>query len=575
MEPSNGVFFAHVVFNMTLALIRRELARFLESPNAEVLVLRGKWGVGKSFSWNRILQDAKDRNAISRSRYAYLSLFGITSLSELKYSLFEQSIDCKLIGKQPSMETFKENTADIAMSVGRKAWRLASLTSFAKDASPALDALAFFSIRNTLVCLDDLERRSESLSARDILGLVSFLKEQRNCKVVILLNADEDGQEEFEKYREKVVDIELLYAPTADECSEIAFGNYPDYACSIALLSKKLNITNIRTLKKIERFIQLVEPHLNGMEQELFSDAIFLLVLLGWCHLKAGDNSIPDLGYVEGIGYKLLGVGAAEEVSANEKQWNGILQEYGFRFMDEFGGALADIVRSGYVDLESFSTIASVRNSQIVASKATQSFSHAWESYHGNFDNNQEIVVGTLYASFKENVRQITPLGLNGIVQLFRELGEEDKADELIAIYLEERGEDPELFNMKKISFAERVSDQKIRAAFDEKYHASVAQEDPREILKRIASSKDWSPEDELVLADLSSEVFYEIFKTESGSHLSSVVNACLQFGQFANASERQKHIAELAIEALRRIGKESGINALRVRSFGVYPNGV
>ncbi len=560
---------------MTLALIRRELARFLESPNAEVLVLRGKWGVGKTFGWNRILQEAQRRNAISRNRYVYLSLFGITSLSELKYSLFEQSIDCKLIGKQPSIETFKENTADIAMTVGRKAWRLASLTSFTKDASPALDALAFFSIRDTLICLDDLERRSQTLAARDILGLVSFLKEQRNCKVVILLNADEDGLDEFEKYREKVVDVELIYAPTAGECSEIAFGNDSSLVFSIGNLSKKLNITNIRTLKKIERLIRLVEPLVNGMEQELLNDAVYLLVLLGWCHYRAGDNSIPELAYVEEIGYKLMGIGAAEEISQHEKQWNGILQDYGLRYMDEFGGALADIVKSGYVDADRFIPLATTRNSQIIASKASQSFAQAWESYHDSFDDNQHIVVDTLCASFKANVRQVTPLGLNGMVQLFRELGEEEKADELISIYLEERKEEPELFNMNRLSFAERVTDQKIRSAFEERYHASIAQEEPREILIRLASTKNWSPEDELILAETSSDTFYKIFKSQSGSHLSSMVNACLQFGRFSNSSERQKQIAESATEALRRIGKECQINTLRIRSFGINPDGV
>ena len=177
--------------------------------------------------------------------------------------------------------------------------------------------------------------------------------------------------------------------------------------------------------------------------------------------------------------------------------------------------------------------------------------------------------------SLKENLRQITPLGLNGLVQFFRELDEEEKADELIALYLEGRKEEAELFNMKRISFAERVTDQKIRAAFEEKYHASVLQEEPRVILKRIASSNDWSLEDELILADTSAEAYYHIFKTESGSHLSSMVNACLKFGRFSNASERQKRISERTKEALSRIGEESKINALRVRSFGIYPEGV
>lgn len=262
---------------MTLALVRNELNRFLKEPEAEVLALRGKWGVGKTYSWNRILEDANRCNEISRERYAYLSLFGISSLDELRFSLFEQSIDRQLIGKQPTLATFRDNAAQLSLSLGRRAWKLASSTPFMKSVSPALEAVSFFSIRDTLICLDDLERRSKSLSARDVLGLVSLLKEQRNCKVVLLLNDGEDGLEEFEKYREKVVDVELLFAPTAKECSEVAFVGADPLYQSIGELSQKLEITNIRTLKKIERLVRLVEPKLGGLEPEaVASDRAFV-----------------------------------------------------------------------------------------------------------------------------------------------------------------------------------------------------------------------------------------------------------------------------------------------------------
>jgi hypothetical protein len=266
---------------MTLSHVRKELNRFLAEADAEVLALRGKWGVGKTFSWNRILEEANRGGPICRQRYAYLSLFGISSLAELKFSLFEQSIDRQLIGKQPTLATFQDNAAQLSFSLGRKAWRLAISTPYMKSVSPALEAVSFFSVRDTLICLDDLERRSESLSARDVLGLVSLLKEQRNCKIVLLLNDGEDGLEDFEKYREKVVDVELLFDPTAAECAEIAFDNAEPLYQSIGELSQKLDITNIRTLKKIERLVRLVRHKLNNLEPEVVRQIVHSLVLYG------------------------------------------------------------------------------------------------------------------------------------------------------------------------------------------------------------------------------------------------------------------------------------------------------
>lgn len=555
---------------MTFALVRNELNRFLKAPDAEVLALRGKWGVGKTYSWNRILEEANRNDAISRNRYAYLSLFGIGSLDELKFSLFEQSVDRKLIGKEPTLATFRDNTSQLSMSLGRKAWKLVSSTLFMKSVSPALEVVSFFTIRDTLICLDDLERRSESLSGRDILGLVSLLKEQRNCKIVMLLNDGEAGLEDFEKYSEKVVDVELLFDPTAKECADIAFaGQVPLYR-SIGELSQKLNITNIRTLKKIERLIRLVEANFGALEPELFHQIVHSLVLYGWCHYRAGDDSIPPLDYVQKIGYALHGIGEKDDVPELERAWNAKLQDYGYTITDELDDVLANAVRTGYVIDAEFKKAASKKNAQIIGEKATGSFTQAWRTYHDSFENNQENVVSTLYESFKANAKYITPVNLDGTVRLFRELGEDEKADEIIEIYLKVRSDEPELFNLDDYSFASNISDKKIREAFEKAYEGSVVQEDPRDVLLRLAGKNGWNEKDEIVLASTTPDEYYELFKSESGKHLSDIVNVCMKFGQFSNASERQKQIAENAKEALIWISKESAVNKLRVRKFGI-----
>jgi hypothetical protein len=555
---------------MTLSLVRKELNRFLAEADAEVLALRGKWGVGKTFSWNRILEEANRSGPICRQRYAYLSLFGISSLAELKFSLFEQSIDRQLIGKQPTLATFQDNAAQLSFSLGRKAWRLAISTPYMKSVSPALEAVSFFSVRDTLICLDDLERRSESLSARDVLGLVSLLKEQRNCKIVFLLNDGEDGLEDFEKYREKVVDVELLFDPTAEECAEIAFDSAEPLYQSIGELSQKLNITNIRTLKKIERLVRLVKHKLNNLEPEVVRQIVHSLVLYGWCHYRAGDPSIPPLDYVQKIGYALFGLGEKENISDDKKAWHSKLQNYGYQVTDELDEILARAVKTGYIVDADFDKAAEEKNLQIVAAKATGSFTDAWRTYHDSFDNNQDNVISALHESFKVNAKYITPLNLNGTVQLFRELGEDEKAEELIESFIKARASESEIFNLSGYPLAGEITDKKVRDAFDKAYEGASIRESPKQVLMRLSDSNGWSHQDEIVLAETTVDEYYELFKTESGDHLTEMVNACLRFGRFSNANERQKQIAENAVKALTRIGKESAINALRVRKFGI-----
>ncbi|MBR0839452.1 hypothetical protein JQ607_04525 [Bradyrhizobium liaoningense] len=51
-------------------------------------------------------------------------------------------------------------------------------------------------------------------------GLISYLREQRGCKAVFLLNRaqlDDAGQKQFDDYFEKVIDPQLVLAPTSQE----------------------------------------------------------------------------------------------------------------------------------------------------------------------------------------------------------------------------------------------------------------------------------------------------------------------------------------------------------------------
>lgn len=163
--------------------VTREIVRFLESSKPEVLALRGAWGVGKTYLWNKLLEQTKA--TIGLKKYAYVSLFGLQNLNELKYSIYENTIDTKDVGIEPSLKTLQTNTDFVVKSFGTQ---LISVISRFKGASATLEAISFLAVRDRIVCIDDLERRGSNLRIIDVLGLVSYLTERRGCKVVMILN---------------------------------------------------------------------------------------------------------------------------------------------------------------------------------------------------------------------------------------------------------------------------------------------------------------------------------------------------------------------------------------------------
>ena len=117
---------------------------------------------------------------------------------------------------------------DRLKSYGREAAKkISKYGSYAKV--PYLDAyvqnlaggfryLVSETISNTLICIDDLERKGKHLRTADIMGVVSQLKEAKRCKVIFIMNVDElpeDDKKEFETYFEKVVDAVVEFQPTA------------------------------------------------------------------------------------------------------------------------------------------------------------------------------------------------------------------------------------------------------------------------------------------------------------------------------------------------------------------------
>jgi len=557
---------------MSIHIVKKQIELFLSTNTPEVIAIKGAWGVGKTFSWNKFLLEARKSKRINLQRYSYVSLFGVDSLEELKFMLFQNVVQKDLVGTEPNIETFKSSADSIVESLGRKSMHLLGGIPLLKNFSPVIKSLSFLSLQKTLICIDDFERKGKNLSARDVMGLISVLKEQKACKVAIILNDESlegDNKSQYQKFREKVIDLELAFKPTPEECADIALDAKEGYQKLLIDFTVALGIDNIRIIMKVKRLAKLIMPLLSNHEIELTQQALQSLTLFAWCFYSSNEE-VPDFEYVKNIGYKLFGLLDKEEQSEKEKKWNSILQDYNYRQTDEFDLQISQAVQTGYVNEEEFLKEADRKNSQIIHQKSEGSFSDAWGLYRDNFENNQEEVVKVLYDSFQKNVKYISPTNLNGTVRLFRDLGNGELADQMIELYIKERSDDKDIFDLEGYHFAMDISDEKIIREFNRIHESNRDERSLKDVLSQIAGKSGWGGGDEEILANASVDDYYNLFKEEKGKHLSSYVNTCLQFGRFSNASEKQKTIGNNATEALRRIAKESPLNQRRVSMYGI-----
>ena len=222
---------------------------------------------------------------------------------------------------------------------------LGIVNRFIGDASAAL----FLSVRNRVIYFDDLERRGKGLSVHDVLGLASMLKEQRGCKVVLLLNDEamtDEEQKEFRTHLEKVVDTFFRFVPAAEEAARIAFPAPSPVLAKASENCVKLSLTNIRILDRIRRFVEDIAPVLDQLDPSILNQAISTVVLLCWVIFD--PSKAPTVKYL--TERNILAVydrGHRSQMSADEVRWEALLQSYDFGRIDDLDRSMLQGIQDG------------------------------------------------------------------------------------------------------------------------------------------------------------------------------------------------------------------------------------
>ncbi|WP_421902795.1 P-loop NTPase fold protein [Maridesulfovibrio sp.] len=336
---------------MTINEYKKQLKALVDADDAQVIVLKGEWGCGKTYFWNDFVE--KDFDEKEQERFVYVSLFGHRNFESLQNNILVQAfsrneyID-KISGVLKSIKTsFSGDVGEFGgFSIGTGVLGN-TLSLFKKN-----------SLSGLTICIDDFERKSDELSYSEIMGFVSNLKERFGSTVVLIMDEDKLTDDRlYSKYREKIVDCEFKYNPSQEEIvAKLLHKVEMKYRIGIEEAFEIYHRNNLRTVKKAVRNVILISQMVgpcNDWRSSYLAYNVSLLTIV-YCGLGyEGLSKISQFGYQEGI----------EPSAADDLQIKEYAYAYGTRVSEHFAwhNFLWEFIHTSLLDLVEFERLLSGR----------------------------------------------------------------------------------------------------------------------------------------------------------------------------------------------------------------------
>lgn len=553
---------------MPLEHVKAIVDNFINDTHSDLLVIRGDWGTGKTYFWRKCIEDNIRRGSVGRGYYSYVSLFGIDSLAELKNAILASRVDARGLRSASSWKDFMTTCKNLFQ-------RAESIPKIQEYIGSFSSEVFYYFLDDTLVCFDDIERRGNGLDLKDVFGIASDLKEQRGCKVLFILNDEalgEDSLNTFKLHGEKIIDRNIRFAIPTEEAFDYIFqSSFVHYevirqCCSI------LHIRNIRILERIKRLIEDLIPLVLGLEKSVSENAIRSLVLYIWCYYDRSEG-VPPLSYVLEASFAKRLIRAEykkEEITPDEKIWDGILNSYNYATTDDVDRCLADYVSTGFVNSPQLKQELIKKNDIAKMHQSSAAFSQVWHTYYRTtFDNNEDSFISALIDGFRSNMQALSLSDLHETAVTLREFGQDEYANTLIDEYIDTWRRNNGAEKIRKFQhhpYLREFKDEYFRKRLNETLGETLIDTRPlRDVLNLIAFKDSYDYGDIRHMNSFSEEDYYRLFKSADLDDLYLSVRTCLDFLGINDPQGVYTSIGMKAKAALIRIASESRINKMRV----------
>lgn len=559
---------------MTLEIVKSRLDRLIADPTPRVAMLTGDWGAGKTYQWKKALERAREKR--NTPRYAYVSLFGLTSLAEVRKRISEEIISS--INLPENNGTVGDAVAN--GSLGLKPMQILKILPvipYLGKLESLAQELSFATVKRAVICFDDLERAPASLRIADVFGLASFLREERECRVLIISNQKklgDDAKSDFSLYLEKVVEETVNFSPTPEEACMIALGGSRSEARNI--LADKvtiLGVSNIRVISRLGILADELAQITAGLHSLVIYEMMKTLALFGVAHFIP-NREFPSVDYLLGsTHYGWSGFFKQENYSdelkteqeKKESKWKGFLSEYGHLETSLLDKEIYAGVNSGFFCDEKIRSLSEDLSQRIKDGDCRAIFNRELSKFLWGIDDSTAAYEKMLSAT-------LAALGVIG-------------SPEFYTVYKFQQQVEGE--SAAKISLNQFVAKNSgRREAFILSFHSSGNYDDyfrsvievealrlkePVDLantLDKINFNRGWDPEDLATIAAANfDDVVYLLTHAESHGVFISRITTLLKFGQKSQTPEQQK-VYENMISWLKKIAANDPISALRVQRF-------
>jgi hypothetical protein len=533
---------------------------FLKHDRKRVLVLKGKWGVGKTFFWKRYIGKRREDLAAQPPRYAYVSLFGVRSVEDIQNQIiaFFAKESVKGFGK---VGQFAGKHADMF----RELKAVLEKVPWMKEIGGMARGVSRMLIDGSLICIDDVERKAPDLSMREVLGFVSSLREDRDCRVVVIFNEDELHDkadiEALEVYREKVIDESIHYDPSVEDNVRLIYGTSPHVDFFIDLF-RLLDLKNIRVMKQAQWAVEYFTPFLEGLLPALQSQILQHVVFLSaFFHERSLNVSLRELALLSDEDHVF---NAAAKQDARLEELQRVIQQYRF-YPQDYDSIIADYIENGSCDEKRFQEELRKANEREQRSQVTEKLRAHWELYRANFQVQDADLISRYRSFLDEAAGSLSEREFDQAVKLLQDCGYAGSTDGWRDAFIMGHLADFSVAELQKwlpLASAEAPKAQ-IRAR-QEQVRAARTMSD---LFHGILNGH-WGEEEVSLLDSYTTEEFYEWMRTSNEPDLLQTVWQLCRHFTAAGVGSKEQSIKEKVCEALRRLATVSKINEMRVRNL-------
>ncbi|NOK32635.1 hypothetical protein [Corallococcus exercitus] len=350
--------------------VKKTLVRLLsakrEGGPGSVSLITGPWGAGKTHFWKKEVVPALGR------RTSYVSVFGIESSNQLKSRLFTRLVmdgGNWLEGRIGAVKQAEKAVGFISRLTGRTSTTVAGLgeasVSYALSKIP-LDPLEMMDLvpRDTVFCVDDVERVSSKYKIEELLGIVNVLSEHKGFDVVLICNEEHMSSSErlgaYKVYKEKVVSTQHLIVPDVEVILDGMIARLDGDVRAKVEVHRKVVLdvlsrsgsSNMRNARRVLDHLAVVY----GLGLPALPDAAVEILVALVVELAEGLDREPDFYSFDATYVRfsdaLSGVhgGGRREISDLEKARRAFLERFKFGSGFVFSAALFRLVRHGAAD---------------------------------------------------------------------------------------------------------------------------------------------------------------------------------------------------------------------------------